>query len=88
MQQLSSKGMRIKEVGDIPVEKPRMISQMAELIYGIPINYKKLASDVNLPVQLVKETLEAHAMKPLETVKNKENRPATSNVVDFRRKNA
>lgn len=86
MQQMSMNGMRIKEPGDIPVEKPRKISQMAELIYGIPINFKKFASEVNLPVHFVKDTIEAHAMKPLEAVKNKEYKPATTNVIDFRRK--
>ncbi len=63
MYQLSLQGWRTKEPLDIPTEKPRMISQMAELLYGVPINYKELADDVNLPPFLIKRTLEAHAVK-------------------------
>jgi len=63
MQQITVRGWRIKEPENISPEKPRMISQVAELLYGIPIDYKRIASYMNLPLQLVKDTIEAHATK-------------------------
>jgi Zn-dependent peptidase ImmA (M78 family)/transcriptional regulator with XRE-family HTH domain len=63
MQQLSSRGWKLKEPVDIPKEKPRLISQMAEKLYGLPINYKSLASNMNLSYQLVQEMIEAHTIK-------------------------
>ena len=68
MQQLSSRGWRLKEPIDIPKEKPRLISQMAEKLYGLPIDHKSLASNMNLSFQLVQEMIEAH------TIKNDHNR--------------
>lgn len=63
MQQISMRGWKIKEPVDIPKEKPRMISQMAELLYGIPINYKSLASEMSLSSQMIREIIETHGIK-------------------------
>lgn len=65
MQQLSSHGWRKKEPDNlnIPIEKPRTLSKMAELLYGNPVNYKKLASDMCLPSQLVRDAIEANSGK-------------------------
>lgn len=65
MYQMSSRYGRTNEPVDINVEKPRMFGQLAEILYGLPIDYKRLASHMNLPLQLVADTLEAHALKPL-----------------------
>jgi Zn-dependent peptidase ImmA (M78 family)/DNA-binding XRE family transcriptional regulator len=62
MVQISKKG-KTNEPINIPVEKPRLLGQMAEMKYGVPIDYKILANDVNLPPHLIKETLEVHAIK-------------------------
>lgn len=63
MQQVSARGWRTKEPIDIPKEKPRKISQMAENIYGFPIDYRSLASDMNLTSQMMKEIIETHGSK-------------------------
>lgn len=63
MTQMSARGWRKTEPSnlDIPEEKPRAFSQIAELLYGKPIDYKKMAHDLCLPLSLVKSTLEEHA---------------------------
>lgn len=65
MQQLSKRGWRKQEPKelDIPIERPRALSQMAEMLYGVPIDFEVLAFNMNLPTKLVKETFEAHATK-------------------------
>jgi hypothetical protein len=67
MHQLSAAGYRLREPVEIPIEKPRMISQMVEMLYGNPIDYKKLANYMDLPRQLIKETIEAHALRMPES---------------------
>lgn len=69
MYQMSSRYGRTKEPVDINIEKPRLLGQLAEILYGCPIDYKLLASHMNLPTQLVLDTIEAHALKPLNPPK-------------------
>ena len=69
-QQLSARGWRTRQprMFDIPMEKPRVVRQIAELVYGNPIRYKKLAEDVSMPERLVRSIIEAHSTKvPEET---------------------
>jgi Zn-dependent peptidase ImmA (M78 family)/transcriptional regulator with XRE-family HTH domain len=63
MQRLSLRGWRTNEPIEIPIEKPRLVGQMAEILYGSPIDYRKLASNVNLPIPLIIETLQAQAVR-------------------------
>ncbi len=64
-EQLSARGWRMREPRnlDVPVERPRAIRQMAELLYGKPINYQRLGADVGLPARFVREIIEAHAAR-------------------------
>lgn len=64
-QKLSARGWRTQEPDELAVrvERPRAARQMAELLYGNPIDFKKLAEDVNLTEQFVKDVLDAHASK-------------------------
>jgi len=64
-QQLSARGWRMREprMFDVPVEKPRAVRQVAEMVYGNPIRYKKLAEDEKMPESLVRLIIEAHATK-------------------------
>lgn len=64
-QQLSAKGWRLHEPlsSRVPLERPRAIRQIAELLYGKKINYTKLASDVQYPESFIRELLDAHASK-------------------------
>lgn len=61
MQQIGAQGWRKKEPVDVPVERPRALRQMAELLYGKPINYAKLAADACLASALVRQIVELHA---------------------------
>jgi Zn-dependent peptidase ImmA (M78 family)/DNA-binding XRE family transcriptional regulator len=45
----------------IPIERPRALRQMAERVYGIPINYRRMAADVNLTPQLLEGVMAVHA---------------------------
>jgi Zn-dependent peptidase ImmA (M78 family) len=62
-EQIAVRGWRTREPAqlDVPVEKPRAVRKMAELLYGDPIDYRRLAADVSLTPTLVREILEAHA---------------------------
>lgn len=62
-QQLSARGWRTREprMFDVPVEKPRAVRQVAEMVYGNPIRYGKLAEDVSMPEHFVKAIIDAHA---------------------------
>jgi len=62
MQQISKRGWRKREPkeSDIPIEQPRAISQMSELIYGLPVNYRQFSKDMNLPYELAKDIITAH----------------------------
>ena len=55
--------MREPRMFDVPVEKPRAVRQIAEMVYGNPIRYKRLAADVGIPENLVRAIIEAHATK-------------------------
>jgi Zn-dependent peptidase ImmA (M78 family) len=68
--QISKRGWKIHEPDAlyIPPEKPRALRKMAEVLYGEPIQYKKLADEMHLPVFWVKGALDNHASKEdLET---------------------
>lgn len=63
MQQLTSRGWRTKEPFnlDIPIEKPRAVRKMAEVLYGKSVNYRKMASDFRIPTHRIREIIDAHA---------------------------
>ncbi|MCL5883776.1 MAG: XRE family transcriptional regulator [Deltaproteobacteria bacterium] len=63
LQQLGARGLRTESLVNIPLEKPRAVRQMAEMIYGDPIDFKKMAADLNLPPAMVEEMLEKYAEK-------------------------
>jgi hypothetical protein len=65
-EQLSAKGWRMQEPSnlDIQAEKPRALRKMAELLYGNPIDYSRLASEARLSIPMVKEIMEGYAEAP------------------------
>jgi Zn-dependent peptidase ImmA (M78 family) len=89
-QQLSARGWRTREprMFDVPVEKPRVVRQIAEMVYGNPIRYKRLADDVGMPENLVRSIIEAHATKvpeqPTQT-KTERSDKSKAGVISFRR---
>jgi Zn-dependent peptidase ImmA (M78 family)/transcriptional regulator with XRE-family HTH domain len=70
-EQVSIKGWRTKEPLPIPLERPRAVRKMAELLYstrdGKRIDYQRLADDMCLSVFRVKQILHMHAGKPVST---------------------
>jgi Zn-dependent peptidase ImmA (M78 family)/transcriptional regulator with XRE-family HTH domain len=59
--QLGARGWRTQEPIAVPVERPRALRQLAELLYGIPIDYLSLAHATGLDPSFVRYLLEAHA---------------------------
>ena len=66
MQQIGMRGWRTSEPPQVAVERPRGLRQMAEHLYGKPIDYSKLAADVRLSTALVRELIELHAGKVMD----------------------
>ena len=62
-QQIATRGWKTREPQqlDVPPERPRAVRKMAEILYGKPIDYKRLAADAHLSAQFVREVIEAHA---------------------------
>lgn len=61
-QQMQQRGWRRNEPVDIAVEKPRAVRKMAELLYGTPVDVRRLAKDVRvLRPSMVKAMLDVHA---------------------------
>jgi hypothetical protein len=67
---------------DVPIEKPRAVRQIAEMVYGSPIRYKKLAEDVGMPESFVRAIIEAHATNTPEKLVNETEKPKAQ-VVEF-----
>jgi Zn-dependent peptidase ImmA (M78 family)/DNA-binding XRE family transcriptional regulator len=63
LQQIGMRGWRMEEPVqyEIPLEKPRLIRQMAEALYGEPLNYALIASDAHLTIERVQAVLERYA---------------------------
>jgi Zn-dependent peptidase ImmA (M78 family) len=64
-QQLSARGWRLNEPlsTKVPLERPRAVRQVAELLYGKKINYAKAAADLHYPESFLRALFEAHASK-------------------------
>ncbi len=65
---LSARGWRLREPLSerVPLERPRAVRQIAELLYGKRIDYTQLAAKVKYPEPFVRELLEAHAARPTQ----------------------
>jgi Zn-dependent peptidase ImmA (M78 family)/transcriptional regulator with XRE-family HTH domain len=63
--QLSKRGWKTHEPNNLEPqeEKPRLLTQLAERSYGVPINIAKLASDSHLSTQLVERVLNNFLVK-------------------------
>lgn len=87
-EQMSARGWRTNEPAElgIPVEKPRAVRKMAELLYGTPIDYKRLASDASLTVQMVQEVIESHADRAEMSVVATQPRNPETEVISFHKR--
>jgi hypothetical protein len=59
--QLGARGWRTQEPLEVPVERPRALRQLAELLYGVPIDYPQFARAIGLDPRFLQDLLEAHA---------------------------
>jgi Zn-dependent peptidase ImmA (M78 family)/transcriptional regulator with XRE-family HTH domain len=61
MKQIAVRGWRLREPEhlDLPVERPRALRQMAEYIYGNPLDYERVADDFKLAKPFVRSVLES-----------------------------
>jgi Zn-dependent peptidase ImmA (M78 family)/transcriptional regulator with XRE-family HTH domain len=59
--QLGARGWRTQEPITVPVERPRALRQLAELLYGLPIDDVALAHATGQGPSFVQGLLEAHA---------------------------
>jgi hypothetical protein len=81
-EEIGANGWRTREPRnlDIPVEKPRALRQIAEIAYGHPINYPRLAAESQLTVEMVKQIMGGYDEPPPETRRTS----SAKNVVQFR----
>jgi len=79
----------------IPVENPRAVRKMAELMYGNPVDYQRLASDAKFLPPFARQLVEAHASREemprrnaseTETAAGRE--APLDNISDFSRRHA
>jgi len=60
-ERLIANGWKINEPNPIPAEKPRALREMAELVYGKPLNYARMSSDTCIGITRLREVLGARA---------------------------
>ena len=74
---------------EIPLERPRALKQIAELLYGRPIDYKKMADDMLVTPTFMEEILEAHADKAQSSRKSgAQQQPNQGKLLSFARQSA
>ena len=90
--QLSALGWRKDEPVAIPLERPRLLRKMAESVFGVPVDYTKVAQLVGAPARLVEEILEQHStreqlrggVKPAEQPSDRPAEgPLAADILDF-----
>jgi Zn-dependent peptidase ImmA (M78 family) len=62
-EQIGALGWKRKEPIFIAAERPRAVRKIAELRYGDPPDYRRMASDANLPTKFIKALVEGHATR-------------------------
>jgi len=62
-ERMAQYGWERQEPYELVSEKPRALRQMAEMIYGQPIDYQRLASELRLTPHFTKRIIEAYATK-------------------------
>jgi Zn-dependent peptidase ImmA (M78 family)/DNA-binding XRE family transcriptional regulator len=88
-QQFSARGWRKREPVAIPAERPRLFKKLAESLYGVPPDARKVAERVNAPEKLVAAILAIHASSGEGGMDGPTTSPAESglgSVVPFRKR--
>ena len=62
-EQIGQRGWRLHEPDNlsVKVERPRAVRKMIEVLYGLPLDYRRLAQDMRLHPHQVRQIVEAHA---------------------------
>jgi Zn-dependent peptidase ImmA (M78 family)/DNA-binding XRE family transcriptional regulator len=62
-EQMAWRGWRVKEPSSvaIPMEKPRGLREMAELVYGKPVDFEKLSRATLIGIVRLRQIIDAHA---------------------------
>jgi Zn-dependent peptidase ImmA (M78 family) len=83
MQRLSARGWRLNEPlsSQVPMERPRVVRQMAEAVYGTRIDYAKFAAAAHYPETFIRDLMEAHAGKGSDEPRKTEPSQHTSKPV-------
>lgn len=83
---LSARGWRLREPlsNRVPLEKPRIIRQIAEMVFGRRLNYAEIAQQTAYPEGFVRELLESHAGRDQPTTKPVAAHEQKGSVVEFR----
>jgi Zn-dependent peptidase ImmA (M78 family) len=65
-EEIGARGLRKREPAnlDIPLEKPRALRKMAEIAYGKPIDYVRLAAESQLTIQMARAIVEGYDEGP------------------------
>ncbi len=61
--QIATRGWKTNEPIALQMEKPRAVRQIAEIVYGNPINYQRLAHDLDMFPHFVKRLISAYATR-------------------------
>jgi len=80
-EQFNARGWKEVEPNPIPAEKPRALREMAELIYGKPLNYAHMSNDTGVDIGRLRTILDAHAQRSGETSSPTNSAKARRNVV-------
>lgn len=82
-------GWKEHEPNELASEKPRLLRQMAEMLYGAPLEYQRIAADLRLPPLFVRSVLEAHDAKEGANISPRAKAHATPvSLLDVDRTNA
>lgn len=84
-QQLQKHGWKKEEPPElaVPVEKPRALRKMAELLYGVPVDYRRLAASAGFAPQFARKVIELHASREEMLAGRKHTEPSTGQLIDF-----
>ena len=84
---LTSRGWKLREPlsNRVPLEKPRTLRQVAEMVFGRRLNYAEIARQTNYPEGFVRELLESHAGRDQPTEAQPVAEKTRGSVVQFKK---
>lgn len=83
---ISRRGWRTREPIELPIEKPRALRKMLELVYGQAMNHRRIAEENRLSPLLIKRIVDSHAAHAGDAIRPR--RPKKAVVLPMRRRSA